>query len=65
MECQIDAMLRAYPHLDRTICETLLKAHEAGTLNKYVEQMRSEPPPLRRDSVVATGGITIENVCEE
>jgi len=40
----IEALMREYPHLDRMMCETLVKAYENGTLDKY--NFDSEAPPI-------------------
>jgi hypothetical protein len=39
MEAQIEALQRDFPHLDRMMCETLLKLHEQGKLAKYAEEL--------------------------
>ena len=31
----IEALMREFPHLDRMMCETLVKAYSNGTLDEY------------------------------
>lgn len=63
----IEALMREYPHLDRMMCETLVKAYENGTLDKY--HFDSEPPPIAQHPLLK-GSITVSdqtkniNVCE-
>ena len=57
-ENMIDALMREYPHLDRMMCETLVKAYENGTLDKY--NFDSQPPPIPQHPLLK-GYITVSN----
>ena len=51
----IEELMRQFPHLDRMMAETLVKAYENGTLEKYefVEVDRTQVPShnILRDSI--------------
>ena len=55
-----DTLMKAYPFLDHLMAETLLKAHEAGTLMTYVEDM-PDPNPGPAESTLVADAITVEN----
>ena len=58
----IEALMREFPHLDRMMCETLVKAYENGTLDKY--EFDSTPLPVPQHPVL-TGNITVsKNIAE-
>ena len=58
MESAIEELERRYPNLDRMMCETLLKLHERGTLDKYVARLDEKPAPL--NECVLQNAITVE-----
>jgi hypothetical protein len=45
METAIEELQRRHPNLDRMMCETLLKLHEQGKLDKYAPRLDEKPPP--------------------
>ena len=56
-----ESLMKAYPHfLDHLMAETILKAHEAGTLMDYVKDIpeRTPGPP---QTTVLPNAITVEN----
>ena len=58
----IEALMREFPHLDRMMCETLVKAYENGTLDTY--DFDSAPPPIPSHPVLK-GNVTVsKNVSE-
>ena len=59
MESAIAELQRMYPNVDRMMCETLLKLHEQGNLQKYVEKLEDTAPTSQ--SCVLRDGITVEN----
>ena len=57
-----DTLMKAYPFLDHLMAETLLKAHEAGTLMTYVEDMPDPNPGPAQSTLVADAiTVTVEN----
>ena len=58
MEVAVEQLQRMHPHLDRMMCETLLKLHEQGKLEKFVPQLDETPPQPQH--CLLRGGITIE-----
>ena len=59
MEAQIEALQRDFPSPDRMMCETLLKLHEQGKLDKYAPRLDEKPPPP--DACILRDAITVEN----
>ena len=55
MEKQIEALLEAHPHLDYLLAETLLLAHENGTLPKTFTPADATPK-----TTVVPNAITVE-----
>ena len=43
METAIEELQRRHPNLDRMMCETLLKLHEQGKLDKYAPRLDEKP----------------------
>ena len=67
MESQIEELLKRHPNLDRMMCETLLKLHEQGKLETYMENLEQKPEETK---TFVQEGITVENpeilsVCSE
>ncbi len=67
MESQIEELLKRHPNLDRMMCETLLKLHEQGKLETYMEKLEEKPGETKS---FVQEGITVENpeinsVCSE
>jgi len=62
----IEALMREFPHLDRMMCETLVKAYENGTLDKY--DFDAVAPPFPKHCLL-TGNITVcddaKNIADE
>ena len=59
METAIEELQRRHPNLDRMMCETLLKLHEQGKLDKYAPRLDEKPPPP--DACILRDAITVEN----
>ena len=59
METAIEELQRRHPNLDRMMCETLLKLHEQGKLDKYAPRLDEKPPPP--DECILRDAITVEN----
>jgi len=59
MESQIEELLKRHPNLDRMMCETLLKMHEQGKLEKYMAKFEAEKSGEAKTFVQK--GITVEN----
>jgi len=59
MESQIEELLKRHPNLDRMMCETLLKMHEQGKLEKYMAKFEEEK--LEETKTFVQEGITVEN----
>ena len=58
-----EELLKAYPHLDLTICETLVKLHESGRLQEFMEREYDPPPePVLTPIKISN---PVENECEE
>lgn len=55
MEKQIEALIEAYPHLDHLLAETLLLAHQTGTLPTSFTPAESKP-----EITVVPNAITVE-----
>ena len=60
METAIEELQRRHPNLDRMMCETLLKLHEQGKLDKYAPRLDEKPPPP--DECILRDAITVENI---
>ena len=60
METAIEELQRRHPNLDRMMCETLLKLHEQGKLDKYVPRLDEKSPPP--DECILRDAITVENI---
>ena len=56
MDQAIEELTARYPHIDRLIAETLLKAHANGTLPSEFR-----PPEPRLTETVIRGAVTVEN----
>ena len=63
MELAIDELQRRHPHLDRMMCETLMKLHEQGKLDAFLPKLDEKPSPP--DQSILKGEITIEGPPEE
>ena len=63
MELAIDELQRRHPHLDRMMCETLLKLHEKGKLDAFLPKLDEQPPPTYQS--ILRGAITIEEPSEQ
>ena len=59
METAIEELLRRHPNLDRMMCETLLKLHEQGRLDKHTPKLDEKPP--HPEMCILRDAITIEN----
>ena len=59
-----EQLMSAYPFLDHLMAETLVKAHETGTLNDYLADM-PEPIPGPGESFVIKDAISVENATEK
>ena len=52
-------LMRAYPSLDHLMAETLIKAHQNGTLDEYMKQWPDhEHQPMK--SQVVVGAVTVQ-----
>ena len=58
MESQIEELLKRHPNLDRMMCETLLKMHEQGKLEKYMAKFEEKSGESK---TFVQEGITVEN----
>ena len=62
----IEALMREFPHLDRMMCETLVKAYGNGTLDKY--DFDAVAPPFPKHCLLK-GNITVcddaKNIADE
>ena len=58
MELAIDELLKEFPHLDRLIAETLMKAYYQ---NELIVEHNSNDTKINHTFV---GSIEIENLCE-
>ena len=58
METAIEELQRRHPHLDRMMCETLMKLHEQGKLSPWIAKLEEQPP--RPVECILRDGITIE-----
>ena len=58
METAIEELQRRHPNLDRMMCETLLKMHEQGKLEKYMAKFEENPGEAK---TFVQEGITVEN----
>lgn len=58
MESQIEALLKRHPNIDRMMCETLLKLHEQGELEKHIGKLDDKPIEPK---TFVHDGITVEN----
>ena len=52
-------LVRIYPWLDHMLADTLIKMHEQGKLQSYMDSLPEEPP--QPTSSVLTGAITVES----
>ena len=59
METAIEELQRRHPNLDRMMCETLLKLHEQGKLDKHTAKLDEKPP--HPEVCILRDAITIEN----
>ena len=56
----IEALLREYPHLDRMMAETLVKAYENGTLEQYMDEHADDAAPIPQHQTLK-GSIVISD----
>ena len=59
MESAIEELQRRHPNLDRMMCETLLKLHDQGKLDKHMPKLDEKPP--QPEVCILRDAITIEN----
>ena len=59
METAIEELQRRHPNVDRMMCETLLKLHDQGKLDKHMPKLDEKPP--QPEVCILRGAITIEN----
>ena len=59
METAIEELQRRHPNLDQMMCETLLKLHEQGKLDKHIAKLDEKPP--YPEVCILRDAITIEN----
>ena len=56
------ALTKAYPFLDYMMAETLIKAHENGTLAEYIKDWPDQTPQPMGSQVIP-GAVTVNKKC--
>ena len=56
----VDQLLAAYPNLDHMMAETILKLHEAGRLEEFIDENTPIPSVTH---TVQTGVVVAEEKC--